>query len=151
MSLGRKIVNTTNHPLTCVTSLNFCKHLGCRGKDSTSIEKETGSERLRKLPRVTQPPTSNSGKCCWLSVFYLTLQQMVLIAGVQSLEGKVLFPTLTGVAQWVGRLLAKQKVTGSVPSQGTCLGCGFGPSHGVCERQPIDVSLPLFLLPFLPL
>ena len=37
---------------------------------------------------------------------------------------------LTSVAQWVGHHLAKQKATGSVPNQGTCLGCGFGPWSG---------------------
>ena len=29
---------------------------------------------------------------------------------------------LTGVAPWVGHHPANQKVTGSIPSQGTCLG-----------------------------
>ena len=46
-----------------------------------------------------------------------------------------------------------QRVASSVPSQGTCLGCRPGqlPSRGA-ERQPhIDVSLPLFLPPFLSL
>ena len=43
-----------------------------------------------------------------------------------------------------------QRVVGLIPSQGTCLGCGPGSQFGACERQPdIDVSLPLFLLPFL--
>ena len=40
---------------------------------------------------------------------------------------------------------------GSIPSQGTCLGRGPGPQIGVCERQPMGVSLPLFLPPFCPL
>ena len=36
---------------------------------------------------------------------------------------------------------------GSIPRQGTCLGCGPGPRWGVDERQPhVDVSL--FLPPF---
>ena len=40
----------------------------------------------------------------------------------------------------------------SIPSQGTRLGCGPGPQQQACEKQPhIDVSLPLFLLPFLSL
>ena len=39
-----------------------------------------------------------------------------------------------------------QRVTGSIPSQGTCLGCEPGPQWGPCERQPhIDISLPLSL------
>ena len=48
---------------------------------------------------------------------------------------------MTGVAQWVGRWPANQKVTSSIPTQGTCLGCGPGPWLGECERQPISVSL----------
>ena len=47
---------------------------------------------------------------------------------------------LAGVAQWI----EQQPVTEiSIPSQGTCLGCGPGPQLA-CERQPIDVSLHLF-------
>ena len=56
---------------------------------------------------------------------------------------------LADVAQWIECRPANQRVTGLNPSQGTCLGCRPGPQQGVCERQPhIDVSLPLFLLPF---
>ena len=39
--------------------------------------------------------------------------------------------------------LHNQRVAGSIPSQGTCLGCGLCPWLGAHERQPrIDVSLP---------
>ena len=56
---------------------------------------------------------------------------------------------LAGVAQWIDRWTVKQRVTCSIPSQGTCLGCGPGPQWGACERQPrIDISLPLFLSSF---
>ena len=48
---------------------------------------------------------------------------------------------LAGVAQWIEHWPANQKVTSSIPSQGTCLGCGPGPQLGACKRQPIDVSL----------
>ena len=34
-----------------------------------------------------------------------------------------------------------QKVTGSIPGQGTCLGCGFNPWLGWYGRQPIGASL----------
>ena len=34
---------------------------------------------------------------------------------------------LAGVAQWIERWPVNQKVVGSIPSQGTCLGCGPGP------------------------
>ena len=57
-----------------------------------------------------------------------------------------------GVAQWIDCGPANQRVTGSIPSQGTCLGCRPGLQMGACERQPhMDVSLPFFLLPFPPL
>ena len=34
---------------------------------------------------------------------------------------------LAGIAQWIERGPAKQRVAGLIPSQGTCLGCGSGP------------------------
>ena len=51
---------------------------------------------------------------------------------------------LTGVAQLVGHRPAKQKVTGSVPGQGTCLGYGFCLLSGSvreASKQAIHVSL----------
>ena len=55
---------------------------------------------------------------------------------------------LAGVAQWTERWPVNQRVTSSIPSQGTCLGCGLGPQLGMPERQPhIDIYLLLFLLP----
>ena len=52
---------------------------------------------------------------------------------------------LAGVAQWVERWHVNQRVAGSIPSQGTFLGCGPGSQLGAHETQPhIDVSL----LPF---
>ena len=54
--------------------------------------------------------------------------------------------SLAGVAQWIECLPADQRVTGSIPSQGTCLGCRLGPQKGVHKRQPhIDISLRFFL------
>ena len=35
--------------------------------------------------------------------------------------------TLAGVAQWIEHRIANQRVAGSIPSQGTFLGCGPGP------------------------
>ena len=56
---------------------------------------------------------------------------------------------LAGVAQWIERGPVNPRVTGLIPSRGSCLGCRPGPQQGVCEEQPhIDVSLPPFLLPF---
>ena len=56
---------------------------------------------------------------------------------------------LACVAQWIEHWLANQKGAVSIPIQGIYLGCGSGPWSVVCDRQPhIDVSLPLFLVPF---
>ena len=52
---------------------------------------------------------------------------------------------LAGVAQWIEYWPVNQRVAGSIPSQGTCLGYRPGPQLEVCERQPIDVSFPLIL------
>ena len=46
------------------------------------------------------------------------------------------------MAQWIECRPVNQRVAGSVPSQGTCLGCGPSPQLGALERH-IDVSLPL--------
>ena len=56
---------------------------------------------------------------------------------------------LDGVAQWIEYWLVNQRVTSSIPRQGTCLGCEPGPQMGACKKQPhIDVSLSLsFSLP----
>ena len=60
---------------------------------------------------------------------------------------------LAGVAQSIECHPENPRVTGSIPSQGTYLGCGLGfPVHGARahKRQPhTDVSFPLFLPPFL--
>ena len=51
---------------------------------------------------------------------------------------------LASVAQWIEHGPVNQRVTGSIPSQGTCLVCRPGPQWGTHEKQPhIDVSLPL--------
>ena len=56
---------------------------------------------------------------------------------------------LAGMAHCTERPTVNPRVVGSIPSQGTCLGCDPGPQCGTCKKQPhIDVSLPLFVLPF---
>ena len=51
------------------------------------------------------------------------------------------------VVQWIEPQPANQRVAGSMPSQGTRLGCRPGPQSEVHDRQPHIVSLPL-LPPF---
>ena len=57
---------------------------------------------------------------------------------------------LAGVAQWLSAGLRIKGLPAQFPVRAhTSLGCGPGPQWGACERQPpIDVSLPLFFLPF---
>ena len=61
---------------------------------------------------------------------------------------------LTGVVQFVGHRTKKRNVAGSVPGQGTGLGCWPGPCQDAHARgnlsmslSHVDVSLPSF--PFL--
>ena len=56
-------------------------------------------------------------------------------------------PARAGVAQWVEHRPANWKVASSIPGQGTSLGYWPGPQLGARGRQPINVSLPLFLSP----
>ena len=55
--------------------------------------------------------------------------------------------TLAGVAQWIDHRPMNPKVTGSIPGQGPCLGCGPGPQLVVCKMQLVDVSLSFSLPP----
>ena len=48
---------------------------------------------------------------------------------------------LTSLPQLVEHRPAKQKVASSISSQGTGLGCGFGPHSGHVQEEMIDVSL----------
>ena len=56
---------------------------------------------------------------------------------------KNIHTALTSVVQLVGGCSAQQRTP-----QGTCRGCRPGLRLEVCERQPTDVSLPLFVPPF---
>ena len=56
---------------------------------------------------------------------------------------------LAGAAQWIEHWPVNQRVSGSIPSQGTCLGCGPGyPVWGLQEAtkhwcfSPLSFSLP---------
>ena len=57
---------------------------------------------------------------------------------------------LAGVAQWIEHQPVNQSVTGSIPSQGTWLGCGLVPQLGAWERELINVFLTHWCF-FLPL
>ena len=54
---------------------------------------------------------------------------------------KNVYIALASVLSWLGILQQKNcKVAGSIPCQGTCLGCRFIPGQGSYKRQLMDVS-----------
>ena len=72
-----------------------------------------------------------------------------LVTFIHNISLSIRRNTLAGVAKWIECQPANPRFVGSIPSQGTCLGCGPGPQWGAHEGQPhIDVSLALFLSPF---
>ena len=61
-----------------------------------------------------------------------------------------IFWALAGVTPWIERRPVNQRVTGSIPSQGTCLGCWPGPSRGRARGNHTLMFLSLsFSLPSL--
>ena len=60
------------------------------------------------------------------TLFFLLNSVICAYIIIQKILTKTLACALTSVAQLVGHHAAKQKVTSSIPSQGTCLDCGFG-------------------------
>ena len=79
--------------------------------------------------------------------FFCTIVTFFLPRAYRTPTKMSLQPWLVCSVDWAWT--TNQRVTGSIPSQGTYLDCGLGPQWGAQERQPhIDVSLPLFLLPF---
>ena len=79
------------------------------------------------------------------AIFFITWRRLSAKQS-QGDKGKNVSRALSGVAQWIECQPVNQRVKGSIPSQGTCLGCRPGPQLGACERQPYtDPSLPFSL------
>ena len=114
---------------------------------------------LKVSPSSSLPPAHQGDPDIWFTGSHLISK--VLPALLKSDESFVHLSNLkmqlfkkTTVLPWLAGLSGlnaslKNRVTGSIPSQGTCLGCRPGPQWGALKRQPhIDVSLPLsFSLP----
>ena len=49
---------------------------------------------------------------------------------VCNIKSKIPTRALAGVAQWIECQTVNQRATSSIPSQGTCVGCGPGPQLG---------------------
>ena len=63
---------------------------------------------------------------------FLSFQVLLLCVKIKDNNSYV---ALAGVAQLVGHHPTDPKVMGSIPSQGTCLGCRFGPQLRVCPKR----------------
>ena len=55
---------------------------------------------------------------------------------------------MAGVAQWIEFRPENKRVTGLIPTQGTCLGCGPGAQLGTRKRQPFSHTSMLLSLSF---
>ena len=55
-------------------------------------------------------------------------------------EQKVVGSALARAAQWIECLPVNRRVASTIPSQGTCLGCGPGPRLGVRMRGRLWVQ-----------
>ena len=74
------------------------------------------------------------------------------VQGKRSITGRYKINSLTGVAQWIELRLRTKRSPVRFPVRAHAWAVGQVPSGGPCERQShIDVSLPLFLPPFLSL
>ena len=117
---------------------------------------DRGPDRERGRGFMYSPPPSRSGPtqtysilmlpppcwCCW--TWGHTLRKLLQSDSFLSLKKNDKF-VLTSMAQLVERCPEKRKVAVQMP------GFWAGPGWGLLERQPIDVSLPLFLPPYPPL
>ena len=69
----------------------------------------------------------------------------IYIYKIKKILKKHIGAALTGVAQWVGCHPSNRKVAGSIPSQGTCLGCESGAQLGHAHVR--EATNPCFSLP----
>ena len=90
--------------------------------------------------RMTQREFSALVKMAYLVPKYAFFPPFSKFTHLCSSLNKVL-PALDGVAQWIDHQPENQRLAGSIPSQGTCLGCGPDSLLGACEKQLVDVSL----------
>ena len=72
---------------------------------------------------------SRTTKACPFSPLLFNIVLEVLATAITEKEEIA----LAGVAQWIERQPTNQRVTGLIPSQGTCVGCGSGPGRSIGE------------------
>ena len=98
--------------------------------------------------------TNSDGKETGTQINSLDQEEEINISPEQNEETRIQKNALADVAQWIEHWPVNQKVTGLIPSQGTCLGHRPDPGWGAVRGSQmiflshINVSLPLFLPPF---
>ena len=93
---------------------------------------ECGAERVSQLGQYWQVREGRGCFCPMAAaqlVNYLSVLSYLLVKGTHDclIDRKIIITALAGVAQWIECRPVNQRVAGSIPSQGTCLGCGPGP------------------------
>ena len=58
----------------------------------------------------------------------ITIVKLVYLLISEKVDFNIRKSALVGVAQWIECWPANQRVAGSIPRQGTCLGCRPGPT-----------------------
>ena len=71
--------------------------------------------------------------------------------GISFATLRIIKVALAGVAQWIECRPANQRVTCSIPSQGTCLGCGPGSQGGGGMKSNHTLMFVFLFLPPSPL
>ena len=71
--------------------------------------------------------TNSDGKETGTQINSLDQEEEINISPEQNEETRIQKNALADVAQWIEHWPVNQRVTGLIPSQGTCLGCRPGP------------------------
>ena len=107
---------------------------------TTNVPKSAMIHMIGKNPIHALPGILTFKRNC--KMYWMSLNQTVKASE---------FLALTGVAQWVGHSPRKQKVAGSIPCQGTCLGWRFHSQLGQIQEAAdwcFSVTLIFLILSF---
>ena len=123
--------------LSPIPNTNVWKN--CLAQNRSPVPKRLGTAGLQNLNRQEHAFSSRASRRNTILLYYFPRTAETNLPHTHWL--KTLILGLDGVAQWIECQSVNQKITGSVPSQGTCLGCGSGTRMRTREGQPINVSL----------
>ena len=93
------------------------------------MDTEAGTEHTSKLVRKLKSTCSDLQQKIWRRSFtvLLSVEQTLNSYHIEGTEldsvFKITMIALAGVAKWIERQPLNQRVTSSLPSQGTCLSC----------------------------